>query len=232
MYHLNEKKNKKGVGQIADENKNKLQIITFSRQWLRLDKCEFGTLAAIIYLSEDGTTFTGRVSDICKFVGISTQTKNAAKRKQCIESLAQKGILAYQVNKKTYTINVTNDIAETDCIHIYQDEILITKNCKLEGKSVAWEKVLKTWIFLAGNRKEIITTKEIAAAINEKEWGIYPAKAILKCANLIDYKTKYDILEHEDGTVSFMALGQQIDPLFCFDREPWKGKLFKEIKSF
>lgn len=217
---------------ITANSKNKLQVVTFSRQWLRLEKCEFGTLAAIIYLSENGTTFTGRVSDICKFVGISPQTKNTTKRKQCIESLAEKGIISYVVHKKTYTVKVANEIAERDCIRIYQDEILIAKNCKLEGKSVAWEKVLKTWIFLAGNRKEIITTKEIAWAINEKPWSIYPAKTILKDANLIDYKTKYEVTEQKDGTVIFIALGQNIDVAFCFDREPWKSQPFKEIKQF
>ena len=232
MYYLNGKKtkNKKEVKEIVIKNKNLFPKVTFSRKWLHLEKGEFGTLAAILYLAEDGITFKGKISDICKFIGISPQTKNANKRKQCIKNLAEKGIISYEIYKTTYTIKVIGKIAEKNRIRICRDEILITKKCKLEGKSVAWETVLKTWIFLVGNRKKIIKVREISWAIDEKEWGIGHAIAILKCADLIDNRKRYDITEYENGEISIYCLGQEIDVAFCFDREPWKNKPFKEAK--
>ena len=194
---------------IAIKNKSLFPKVIFSKKWLPLEKCEFGTLAAILYLAEDGTTFKGKISDICKFVRISPQTKNANKRKQCIEELSKKGIVSYEVEKKTYTVKIIDEIGEEDRIAIEKREILVAMNCKLEGKSVAWEKVLKTWVFLAGNRKEIITTKEISAAINEKTWSIYHAKAILECAGRIDCETKYNVTECEMVKCFFIVLDRK-----------------------
>ena len=73
------------------------RMMNFYREWLSLDKNEFRILAMLA----DKKQYTGTLTGLCRYFGISTQTKQTNKLKDNIQSLFASGLIEYSNRGRT-----------------------------------------------------------------------------------------------------------------------------------
>ena len=61
-----------------------MEKVTFYREWLSLPKAEFNVLTLI---AEQGGTFTGNWSDMCRYINLTPQNRNRKVLQAAVESL-------------------------------------------------------------------------------------------------------------------------------------------------
>ena len=66
----------------------------FYWEWIPLPKAEFNVLAMI---AEQGGSFTGNYSDMCRYLGVTPQSRNRTLLRNAIESLASQGFFPVRV---------------------------------------------------------------------------------------------------------------------------------------
>lgn len=114
--------------------------ITFYYEWLPLDKKEFELLAMLA----DQGEFHGNLSDICRHFGREPQNNARAKIRTSIAQLSQNGYITAKKDGRTYTLTLIPQ--ETELLvfrELYED----IKNKKNFSRSVAWQQVLKVYLF-------------------------------------------------------------------------------------
>lgn len=60
--------------------------VIFYREWLPLPKAQFNVLAMI---AEQGGSFSGNYTDICRYLGVTCQSRNRNALRAAIEELTQ-----------------------------------------------------------------------------------------------------------------------------------------------
>lgn len=201
-------------------------MIVFSKNWLSIAATDFRILAAIAYLSSDGIHYQGTINSLCEFFKLSKQTNNRKKIIASIENLVNHGIITYTVNKKIYDLKIIAPITEEEKIFIHKDWMLIARDYKVENKSVYWVEVLKVWLFILQNKKDLIKRWEMATRLGVSESTITRAKAILKDADIIFTKNIYEITVLENGEKTYFCLGQHIETSAFISDTTW-NKILK-----
>lgn len=132
----------------------------FHPEWLGVEKNQFRILSLLAPTGE----FTGNLSDMCRRLNISTQTRNRNKLRENIAELAAGGYISIIQNGRTYTLRAT---PKETVIEIPTEWLGRIMNQNYSSESVSWQVVLKVllWIFYNSN-KPIVRRSEIAAELN------------------------------------------------------------------
>ena len=77
--------------------------VIFFREWLPLPKAEFNLLAMI---AEQGGSFSGNYSDMCRYLGVTPQNRNRTAQKTAIESLVSHGFISCESRGRTHHLTV------------------------------------------------------------------------------------------------------------------------------
>lgn len=149
--------------------------ISLNLEWLPLQKYEFRILVMISDLGGN----LGNASDICRYFQCSPQTKTKDKYRAALQSLKDSEAVDFKVNKGKYTASLKKAIPKEKRIDIerkYFTEI-IQHNY---SQSVAWENVLKVYVYLGNIGEAIFTNREIGEKIGISESTVTEAKNALK----------------------------------------------------
>lgn len=132
----------------------------FYPEWLGVEKNQFRILSLLAPTGE----FTGNLSDMCRRLNISTQTRNRNKLREDIAELAAGGYITSIQNGRTYTLRA---IPKETVIEIPTEWLGRIMNHNYHSEDVSWQAVLKVflWITHNGNTPKV-TRSDIAAVTN------------------------------------------------------------------
>ena len=83
--------------------KNSEKVIEFKKKWFSLDKLETKIMVAVEILAQDERAYRGTLKSFQDYLGI--KTPNTIKK--AIETLKEQGLLNYIIDKRIYTISIT-----------------------------------------------------------------------------------------------------------------------------
>ena len=167
----------------------KAKDLVFYRDWLPLKKGEFRIMAMLA----DKGKFNGNLSDLCRYFFVSPQTRNRNSLVEQINALEQSGYITAQHTGRTYTLTA---IPKAEKIIIAREhyERIRTRSRTSDGEAVAWECVLKVYLWICENDYDTIITNDMieydtnlsagvicsAKNVLEKEFGCIHRKVISK----------------------------------------------------
>lgn len=149
-----------------------LTEITCYREWLKLDKKAF----RILFMLADVGEFHGTLSDMCRYFNISAQTSNRKQLQCSIEQLATQGYIECTISGRTYTLRV---IPKEHKISVPLRWAAPIKRHEYTEESVAWEKVIKVYLWIINNRTRVVTNAQIAKDLHISEDTVIAAKNLL-----------------------------------------------------
>lgn len=191
--------------------------ITLDYDWISLPKGEFRLL---VMIADVGSNL-GCASDICRY--FRPQTKNPASATRNIvvnnlELLVQKGFITLTKSGRRYTATLIKPIAKEIAI----ERQYLTKIIHRQySRSVAWENVLKVYIWLLDNGNNEFTNRKIEEMINVSESTITEAKNVLQDFGAVIIK--HLIIRPAENV--YMCYGQSAE-LSAFWYITWKQLFF------
>ena len=149
--------------------------IVFYREWLSLPKHHFRILAMLA----DRGDFRGNLADMCRYLGIDPkQQKNREHLRQSIEYLTSNGYITSEQTGRTYHLTA---IPKEHPIGMKQEWMHQLKNRTNTAPSVAWEQVLKVYLWIyEHSQDEYVTNRQIEAALGISTNVIVSAKNVLE----------------------------------------------------
>ena len=180
----------------------------FYTEWLPLEKKQFRILALLAVLGE----FNGSLSDMCRHFQMTVQSRNRNALRDSIKTLAAQNLLTSEQSGRTYhlipvpkehEIRPLADVTQAIMKHEYNSE------------NVAWEQVLKVYLWIFHNKKSIITDAEISADLCTSSATIGAAKNVLeKDLDIVNRRIRAIKLDDE----SFMRIGQTLETFAWWER--------------
>lgn len=174
--------------------------IMFYKEWLPLPKAEFNILAM---LAEQGGTFSGNYTDMCSYLAVTPQSRNRQRLQTAIESLTSKGFITRESSGRTQTLKV---IPKATGITLPRSWVQSVIRHDYSSEDVAFAQVLKVFLWIAHNKREIVTNKEIATALGVSVSTVVSAKNVLE--REYENITKRKVSE-KCGDI-FISLGQEL----------------------
>ena len=153
----------------------KAKDLVFYREWFPLPKREFRILAMLA----DKGQFNGNLSDLCRYFFVNPQTATRNRLANQINSLEEQGYIKVKRKGRTYTLTA---IPKARIIKIAREhyELIRTRTRTPDGESVAWENVLKVYLWaLENNFDNIITNQMIQDDLLLSAGVICSAKNVL-----------------------------------------------------
>ena len=178
-----------------------METAIFYREWLPLPKAEFNILAM---LAEQGGSFSGNYSDICRYLGVTPQNNNRQTLRAAVESLAAAGFITHESQGRTQILKVQPKATEIPLPRAWVQSVI---RHDYSSESVAFAQVLKVFAWIAGNKMEIVTNDMIASDLNISASTVVSAKNVLN--REYENITKKRISEKLSGT-TFRNLGQEL----------------------
>ena len=153
----------------------KAKDLVFYREWFPLPKGKFRILAMLA----DKGQFNGNLSDLCRYFFVNPQTATRNRLVDDINALEKKGFITANHTGRTYTLTA---IPKARIIKIAREhyELIRTRTRTPDGESVAWENVLKVYLWaLENNFDNIITNQMIQDDLLLSAGVICSAKNVL-----------------------------------------------------
>lgn len=134
----------------------KAKDLVFYREWFPLPKGEFRILAMLA----DKGQFSGNLSDLCRYFFVNPQTATRNRLANQINSLEEQGYIKVKRKGRTYTLTA---IPKARIIKIAREhyELIRTRTRTPDGESVAWENVLKVYLWAWENNFDNIITNQM-----------------------------------------------------------------------
>ena len=190
----------------------KAKDLVFYREWFPLPKGEFRILAMLA----DKGQFNGNLSDLCRYFFVNPQTATRNRLANQINSLEEQGCIKVERKGRTYTLTA---IPKARIIKIAREhyELIRTRTRTPDGESVAWENVLKVYLWaLENNFDNIITNQMIQDDLLLSAGVICSAKNVLDREFGAIHRQKVSKLT-SDGEIH--TIGQNIGASAFWDTE-------------
>lgn len=190
----------------------KAKDLVFYREWFPLPKGEFRILAMLA----DKGQFSGNLSDLCRYFFVNPQTATRNRLANQINSLEEQGYIKVKRKGRTYTLTA---IPKARIIKIAREhyELIRTRTRTPDGESVAWENVLKVYLWaLENNFDNIITNQMIQDDLLLSAGVICSAKNVLDREFGAIHRQKVSKLT-SDGEI--YTIGQNIGASAFWDTE-------------
>ena len=173
----------------------------FYREWLPLPKAEFNILAM---LAEQGGTFSGNYSDMCGYLGVTSQSRNRQALQTAINNLTSKDFITHESRGRTQILKVIPKATEIALPRLWVQSVI---RHDYSSESVAFAQVLKVFAWICNNEMPVVTNDEIAADLNISPSTVVSAKNVLE--REYENITKKRISE-KLGENFFRNLGQEL----------------------
>lgn len=173
----------------------------FYREWISLPKAEFNILSM---LAEQGGSFSGNYSDMCRYLNITPQNRNRQTLRAAVESLAASGYITHESSGRTQTLKVVPKATE---IPLPVEWVRSVIRHDYIAENVAFAQVLKVFLWIVANKCDIVTNSMIAEDLGVSESTVVSAKNVLE--REYENITKKRISE-KLGEDIFRTLGQEL----------------------
>ena len=148
--------------------------VVFYNEWLALPKAEFNVLAMV---AEQGGSYSGNLSDMCRYLNVTLQTRNRNQLQAAIESLTSKNFLSCDTKGRTHHLKVIPKETEVKLPKIWVQSVI---QHDYSSESVAFAPVLKVFLWILQNRMKVVTNAMIAAELGISESTVCSAKNVLQ----------------------------------------------------
>ena len=166
-----------------------------------MPKAEFNVLAMI---AEQGGSFTGNYSDMCRYLGVTPQNRNRTAQKTAIESLVSHGFISCESRVRTHHLTVIPKATEIRLPRLWVQSVI---QHDYSSEAVAFAPVLKVFIWIVHNDLSVVTNSMIAEDLNVSVSTVVNAKNVLE--REYENITKRKISE-KIGNDVFRNLGQEL----------------------
>ena len=150
-----------------------IECSIFYDDWLPLPKAEFNVLAMV---AEQGGTYAGNLSDMCRYLSVTPQSRNRNQLRSAIESLTSKGFLSCDTRGRTYHLKVIPRETEVKLPRLWVQSVI---QHDYSSESVSFAAVLKVFAWIMQNRIKVVTNAMIAAELGISESAVCSAKNVL-----------------------------------------------------
>lgn len=177
-----------------------IEYVVFYDEWLPLPKAEFNVLAMV---AEQGGTYVGNLSDMCRYLTVTPQSRNREPLRSAIESLTSKVFLSCDTRGRTYHLKVIPRETEVKLPRLWVQSVI---QHDYSSESVSFAAVLKVFAWIMQNRMEVVTNAMIAAELGISESTVCAAKNVLQheYENIIKKKVS------QKWGDSFRSVGQEL----------------------
>lgn len=151
-----------------------MEQIVFYNEWLPLPKAEFNILAMV---AEQGGTYAGNLSDMCRYLTVTPQSRNRNQLRSAIESLTSKGFLSCETRGRTYHLKVIPKETEVRLPKLWVQSVI---RHDYSSESVSFSVVLKVFMWITQNHMNVVTNAMIAAELGISESTVCSAKNVLQ----------------------------------------------------
>lgn len=127
-----------------------IEYVVFYNEWLPLPKAEFNVLAMV---AEQGSTYAGNLSDMCRYLNVTPQSRNREPIRSAIESLTSKGFLSCETRGRTYHLKVIPRETEVRLPRLWLQSVI---RHDYSSKSVSFAVVLKVFAWIMQNRIKVV----------------------------------------------------------------------------
>ena len=170
--------------------------ITFYREWFPVEKEQFKVLC----LAADVGEYRGNLTDMCRYFSVSPQSATRNRLRRAITALEQGNYLSVQHSGNNWTLTPVPKEKE---IHIPREdyEAIRLRRRPEGGESVAWEAVLKVYLWIRENSFDsVITNAQI-----QKDLKLSPG-VICSAKNVLDREfeailRQYESKVYADGSI-------------------------------
>lgn len=174
--------------------------LIFYREWLPLDKNKFRILAMLA----DKGQFCGNLSDLCRYFSLNSQTHTRNQLRESIRELTEQGFIESRLQGRTYTLQAVPKEEKLEILRPWFERL---KAHDYHSESVAWEQVLKVYLWISANTAPVVTNDKIAAALRISVSTIGCAKNVLQ--REYEAITRRKVSE-KVGEDFFQTIGQEL----------------------
>ena len=155
-------------------------------------------------IAASGGEFEGNYTDICYYFSVTAQSKNRNNIRSALEALASDGYIVWQRRGRTHSIKIKPKATEIKISSELANSII---RHDYTSENVAWEQVLKLYIWICNNKMGVVKNSFIEADIDASEATVVSAKKVL----LAEYEsiTKKDVCKRFGGDL-FIRTGQEL----------------------
>ena len=178
-----------------------MEEVIFYKEWLPLQKSEFNVLAMI---AEQGGSFTGNYSDMCRYLGVTPQSRNRNTLSAAIEELTQNRFISCESRGRTHHLTVIPKATEIRLPRLWVQSVI---HHDYSSEAVAFAPVLKVFIWIVHNDLSVVTNGMIAEDLNVSVSTVVSAKNVLE--REYENITKRKVSE-KLGEDFFRTLGQEL----------------------
>lgn len=192
--------------------------------WLTVEKLEFKILVMASVLAMNNRAFLGTIADITNYLGIANNRSNKSKINEALSKLTRQGFIVRVNDKENIIIALSYDAKNNSKVISIQRtwiDIIRQYNPSKKDDRVAWETILRVFIYLLGNcGKGIIKYKQIASDLSLSESTV---KRAVKALCNIDFGNiqveKERVLDKKDigNRTIYQCLGTQFTIMINFD---------------
>ena len=175
--------------------------VIFFREWLPLPKADFNLLAMLV---EQGGSFSGNYSEMCRYLGVTPQSSNRNGLKNAIESLVSQGFISCESCGRTHTLKIIPKATEIRLPRAWVQSVI---HHDYSSEAVAFAPVLKVFIWIVHNDLSVVTNGMIAEDLNVSVSTVVSAKNVLE--REYENITKRKVSE-KLGEDFFRTLGQEL----------------------
>ena len=177
-----------------------MEYVIFFLEWLPLPKAQFNILAM---LAEQGGSFSGNYSDMCRYLNVTPQTRNREQLRSTIESLTSNGFLSCDTRGRTHHLNVIPKETEVRLPKVWVQSVI---QHNYSSENVACAQVLKVFMWILQNRMEVVTNAMIAEDLRISESTVCSAKNVLQ----YEYENITKRKRSEKWGNTFRSIGQEL----------------------
>lgn len=190
-----------------------------NKDWLTVQNYQFKILVMIAALAQEKLAFRGKLKDMCEFLGVQSCGNNNAKIKEAIAKLEEKGDILVVKQGQVWTLTLsTKAERKPKVIRIKNAWIKAIQQYELpEDEEVSWDNILKVFVFLCADKKDVKTYKEIAAELALTYTKVKRAIHALDNIELTDINFKRKMAYYKTIDNEFKVKGQRIDVIRDFN---------------
>lgn len=194
--------------------------VEIDKDWLTVSNYQFKILVMVVALANEKLAFRGKLKDMCEFLGVSNQSKNTEKIKDAIEKLEAKGDVLVVKEGQTWTITLSVKAErKPKIIRIRNAWIQAIKQYKApKEEAVSWDNILKVFVYLCADKKDVKTYQEIAADLNLTFGIVRNAVWALDNIDLQDLSFKRKLAYFLNNDKEWKVKGQRIEVGYDFNK--------------
>lgn len=183
-------------------------LLTFYAEWLPLPKNQFRILAMLA----DKGTFTGNLSDMCRYFSLNPQDKTRKSLRASIDTLTEQNYIVSSLTNRTYTLTA---VPKEQKIAVPRVWVQILRDHNYTSESVAWEQVLKVYLWVWDTDNDtVVKNNMIADDLNISVSTIGSAKNVLEK----EYKAiTREYISEKLGENYYRRIGQKLTACAWWD---------------